>query len=423
MEPKEALSATRTVLVLRNWAWYRGNAANFLCMACHMSATLLPLFWKRQGFIDQEIGWLAAGFSLAAIGTRAKLGDWMERWGRRPFLLLGCVLLTLLPLAYQLLGVDFLPWFLIRVMQGAGLAFYITAILTWVADLSPPEKIGQLQGIFGVSGLLGSAVGPMVAESIYQLYGFDKMFLAIGLAGAVSVSLVATLPETRVVGDPSGESADHRMKFRTHRAMVTVTLAFGWMVGTIITFLAPYTDSVNLPKVGLYYAGFALASVTVRLVSGSFIDRVSASRMVGVSGGLMVLSGLGLACLETYPNTAVLFSAAILNGVGHGFLFPGLSAYTVRRSDKRRRGAGLALFTGMFDGGILLGSVASGYISAHFGYPWAYGTAASLLLAALPVFAALDESVEPIEAPHLGSLHVDQDLEGIAGGGRDAASF
>ncbi len=411
---------TRTLFDLRNLAWYRGNAANFLCMACHMSATLLPLFWKRQGLIDQEIGWLAAGFSLAAIGTRAKLGDWMERWGRRPFLLLGSVLLTLLPFAYQLLGVEFLPWFLIRVTQGVGLAFYITAILTWVADLSPPEKIGQLQGIFGVSGLLGSAVGPMVAESIYQLYGFEEMFLAVGLAGAIAVGLVATLPETRLPGNGSNDSADHRMRFRTHRAMVAVTLAFGWMAGTIITFLAPYTDSVNLPRVGLYYAGFALASVTVRLVSGSFIDRVSASRLVGVSGGLMVLSGLALACLGTYPNIALLFSAAILNGVGHGFLFPGLSAYTVRRSDSRRRGAGLALFTGMFDGGILLGSVASGYISAHFGYSWAYGAAALLLLTSLPIFISMDESVEPIPA---SLLHVDQHLERVPGGGRDAASF
>ena len=47
---------------MRNWAWYRGNAANLLTMACQMSVvTLLPLYWKRHGLEDYEIGWLAAG--------------------------------------------------------------------------------------------------------------------------------------------------------------------------------------------------------------------------------------------------------------------------------------------------------------------------------------------------------------------------
>lgn len=43
------------------WVWCRGNIANFLTLACQMSiVTLLPLYWRRHGLEDAEIGWLAA---------------------------------------------------------------------------------------------------------------------------------------------------------------------------------------------------------------------------------------------------------------------------------------------------------------------------------------------------------------------------
>ncbi len=355
-----------------------------------MAMALLPLYLKRQGFEDWEIGWLAAGFSFSAIVARTKLGDWLEDWGRRPFLILGALLLAVLPGTYHLLGNQFLPWVLVRLVQGAGLAFYITSILTWVADRSPVDKIAAQQGVFGVSGLLGAAVGPIAAEAVYQTAGFAAMFQAIGATGLLAVLLSASLPETRsrTEGEPLRAA---RLNFSEHRATLCVTIPFGWFVGTVIAFIAPYCDSVGIDKVGLYFAGFALASVTVRLVSGSFIDKVRINRLVGLNGGMLVLSGLTLACLNNYPLLALLFGAALLNGIGHGFLFPGLSAHTVRKTSPKQRGAGIALFTGTFDAGILLGSVASGYISQQFGYSGAFLTASLLLLASLPLFAKLND--------------------------------
>lgn len=376
---------------MRDWAWYRGNAANFLTMACHMSVvTLLPLFWKRQGLSDGEIGWLAAGFSVSAILARSCLGGWLDQQGRRPFLYLGCLLLTTLPLSYPFWGHRFFPWCALRVLQGAGYGLYITAILTWVADRSPPDRIAQGQGVFGVSGLLGSAVGPMACEAIYQLYGFRPMFWSLGVAGLLATALMTSLPESSP-SEPLHETSlpVAGLRWADHRATVGVTIPFGWVVGTIITFIAPYGDSLELPSVALYFVGFALASISVRLGSGGFIDRISPTRLVYMAGGLIALSALALAGLHLAPMTGVLFCAALLNGIGHGFLFPGLSAHTVRLAGAQQTGAGIALFTGLFDSGVLLGSVTSGYISQTFGYPSAFLVAGLLLLAALPAFGAL----------------------------------
>lgn len=373
--------------------------------------TLLPLYWRRHGLEDAEIGWLAAGFSMAAIAVRAGLGGWLERWGRRPFLYLGALLITVFPVVYPLWGMQTGPWLLLRLLQGAGYAFYITAILTWVADSSPPDRIALRQGVFGVSGLLGSAAGPMAAESLYKLYGFPTMFRVVGAAGLVAVCLAATLPESAPARSPK-DPPRVALRWQDYRAMIFVTVPFGWVVGTVMTFIAPFGDSLRLPSVALYFVGFALASVSVRLSSGGFIDTVRPARLVQISGALLALSALTLACLGYSPGTVLLFSAAILNGVGHGFLFPGLAAYTVRRAGPSGRGPALALFTGVFDSGVLMGSVFSGYLSQWRGYPSAYVFAGLLLLSALPIFTVLDRSPQPI-APsllHFDALEVEREL-------------
>ena len=368
--------------------------------------SLLPLYWRQHHLSDADVGWLAAGFSLTAIIARTWLGDWLETWGRRAFLYLGALLLTALPLAYSNWGLEFLPWFAIRCLQGAGYGFYMTAILTWVADRSPSDRIAQRQGVFGVSGLLGSAIGPVTAEAITKAYGFSTMFWAVGAAGLVATALAASLPESRTSAGGIPQKANTALKIRPrdHLAMLIVTFPFGWVAGTVLTFVAPLVDSVGLPGVGTYFVGFAFASVTVRLVSGSFIDRLPASGLVTVSASLLGLSALCLAALPRYPEVALLFSAAVLNGTGHGFLFPGLAAYTVRRTSSRQRGAGLALFTGTFDSGNLMGALAAGYISHELGYTKAFLLAALLLLLSLPFFRKADQTSSPIDPD---ALHVD----------------
>jgi len=359
-------------------------------MCCHMSATLLSLYWKENGFEDWEIGWMAASFSSAAILSRWGLGKGMERWGRRPFLVAGAAMLHFPPLAYPFMGDRFELWILARLIQGFGLGIYITAILTWVADISPPEKIGQMQGVFGVSGLLGAAAGPFAFEKIYLNFGFQHMFHWLFATGVACWMLACTLPETRVKQDELPQSVSPELRVGDHLATVVVSIPFGWVVGTIISFIAPFTKTLHMEKVGLYFSGFAVASVAVRVFAGPLIDKLSINSLVVGSGSMMAGCSLAIGSLVYAPSPGLLLLAATFNGIGHGFLFPGLSSYIVKRSEPRKRGAGLALFTASFDGGILLGGLCSGYISQGYGYPTAFIASALLMLCSLPAFVVIN---------------------------------
>lgn len=379
---------------MRRWVWIVANLANFFSMSCHMSATLLPLYLQESGFREGEIGWLAASFSSAAIATRLGLGFGLERYGRKPFLIVGSLLLNATFGLYGFLEPEFNHWLAIRLIQGIGLACYITAILTWVADQSPPEQIGRLQGVFGVSGLLGSAFGPWLSERVLQQSGFEAMFLTVFGGGILCTLLVLWLPESRptqgrALLDPTGP-----ITLRAHLPVILVTFPFGWLTGTILTFLAPFVKLVHVSSVGSYFAGFAVASVAVRVFFADAIDRWRPRNLVLLSGGSLALGGLTIASLALFPHTETLIAASLLNGMGHGFLFPGLSTHVVRRTSADQRGAGLALFTGTFDFGILTGALVAGYLAQEFNYSAAFLVAAGLLLASLPTFNRLSRSSE-----------------------------
>jgi DHA1 family tetracycline resistance protein-like MFS transporter len=49
---------------------------------------LLPFYAKRFHASEWQIGLLFASFSLAQMVAAPVLGDWSDRWGRRPVLIL-----------------------------------------------------------------------------------------------------------------------------------------------------------------------------------------------------------------------------------------------------------------------------------------------------------------------------------------------
>jgi len=70
------------------------------------------------------------------------------------------------------------------------------------------------------------------------------------------------------------------------------------------------------------------------------------------------------------PSVSTVFQGlvAAVSGTGHGFLFPSLSALILDRAGKERGGMAMAMFTGAFDMGLVIGAAAFGFVAEHLGY-------------------------------------------------------
>ncbi len=155
---------------------------------------LLPFYAQRFNASEWQIGLLFASFSAAQLLAAPILGDWSDRYGRRPVLILSLLgsaaSFVMLALAPNLLWL-----FLARLLDGFT-GGNITTARAYIADISPPEKRAKNFGLIGAAFGLGFILGPALGGGL-AVYG-----LAVPAWAAAAISLIATgyaffaLPET-----------------------------------------------------------------------------------------------------------------------------------------------------------------------------------------------------------------------------------
>lgn len=349
-------------------SYWLANLANLLCFGGHGVMVLLPLYLERNGLEPWEIGVVGGAFSLTAVATRFELGGWLDQHGRRRFFRLGSALMAVMCLGYLVLPPTTGIMAALRALQGVGVALYATATWTWIADCAPPGRMAELQGIFGISGLLAGALGPICGEQILTETNFDGMFWLAAALGGAGFLVLLPLPEAAGLETRIPRRGDFFRLLSSPRltSMLIGTLPFGLGIGLLYTFVAPFVAGHDM-AVAPFFAAQASMSITVRILAGRAADRLGPARIIPLG---LAVQGLGLALLFPleHGGTPLVILAGLLNGAGHGAVFPALSLLTLQRTELRERGTGMAVFTAVFESGLFLGAFGSGFLATSQGY-------------------------------------------------------
>lgn len=159
-------------------AFFAMSAANLSCLSSFGIFFLFPLFITAHGGDQVDIGLIMGAFTLSSVLCRPWISDMIDRLGRKKSYAAGSAIMAIMPLAYLFfrpgtpLDRFYLPLLVIRVVHGIGFAICITAAFTCIADIIPHERLNGGLGIFGISGLAGTALGPFIAEVIINRAGF-----------------------------------------------------------------------------------------------------------------------------------------------------------------------------------------------------------------------------------------------------------
>lgn len=352
---------------------------------------LLPDYLQAQHMTKSKIGLIDGSFWLISIFVQPWLGQRLDKDGRKLYLLLGSFLMALAAASYAFVPVELVPMLVARLIHGFGFACYLTASWTWVADFSPPSKVGQFFGIFGISGMLAGAIGPGAAEYVVARDNFDHLFFwgagAIFTGCLVLTTLSDRVPEpTSKVKPPDFFSL---VRAQSLRGMVIGSIAFGIAIGSLFAFIAPYLTTLELDGVGWMFAATTLASGASRIYAGQMTDRLGPAKMIGPSIFLLAVGCYGLAHVGDAGRyaMAVLVASGLSAGLGYGVIYPALNAVAIERLDSATRGRGLALVTASVDSGSFTGAAVSGFVADHWGFPVAFQTISILLVLFLVGFA------------------------------------
>jgi MFS family permease len=314
----------------------------------------------------------------------------MDERGRRVVILAGGVLNVVVCLFYLTVrGLG--PWvYLVRLLHGLAEATLFAAFFTQAADIIPASRRTEGIALFGVSGMLPIALGGVIGDLILTRASYGALFAAS--AGLAAASLMLSLPLRDRA--PTPDELPNRGFFA---AVVQGDLRPVWFLGTVFatalaayfTFLKTFVMETGIGSVGGFFTAYALSAVLLRLFFAWLPERVGPKRVLFCA---LTLLALGLALLGRAAGNATILLAGTLCGLGHGFVFPILSALVVVRARPSERGAALSIFTALFDAGVLIGGPTLGAVIALGGYPVMFTTAAMMVVVGSAAFAVWDRA-------------------------------
>jgi MFS family permease len=360
-------------------------AANLFTVSSFGAFYLFPLFISSHGGSKADIGVAMGSFALASVVFRPWISQMIDRLGRKRSYTLGSLLMTAMPLTYLFLdgqvGDFYGPLVFFRVFHGAGLAICFTAVFTYVADIIPTSRLNEGLGMFGVTGLSGLAIGPILGEVAINHMGFRGFFWVASIMAAFG--LLAHLPISESHRSSSSMSNPSFFAVLRRRKIFTVAILsamFGFGLSASGGFVAPLAADRHLGPISIYYLCYSFSAVLTRFFGGRLADRVGERRLLPHG---MALTGLGLLTVVVPGGVGILAVAGLMSGGGHGFLFPSLNAIAVRDEPYHLRGKITGAFTGGIDMGAFVGSIILGYVGDWLGFE------ALFLVAGLTLFAGL----------------------------------
>ncbi|MEF3303730.1 MFS transporter [Paenibacillus sp. GYB003] len=354
--------------------------ALFLFASLYLLLPTLPLFIKRLGGSEAEVGLAAGVFTLTAVVFRPVVGGLLDRYGRRPFLLAGLLVFAVSMALYDwIAGVAVL--LALRVLHGAGWAFSSTAVGTAITDVIPASRRGEGMGWFGMAMTLAMAVGPTLGIWAMERLTFSGLFALAAVLAAAALLLALRL---NVPFQPNrAPGGGWRALLDKSALPVTATVFFlAFVYGGITAFTPLFAESVGANP-ATFFLVYAIALTAIRPVAGKLSDRYGTSVVIVPA---LVVTASALLVLAAAGGTAGIVAAAVLYGIGFGAAQPALQAANLLLAHPERRGAATASFMTAFDLGIGIGSIGLGSVSQYAGYPALFATGAGSVVVSFVIF-------------------------------------
>jgi MFS family permease len=371
-----------------------------LCFATNLSQGIafnlflhLPGYLHDLGASDVEIGAITSLTALAAIALRPPVGRAMDRHGRRPVILWGGALHGIATAAY--LAVERIGPLLyaVRVFHGLAEALLFSALFAYAADRVPASRRTQGLALFGVSGLLPISLGGWLGDVLLPVRGFEGLFLLATALALVSFGLSFRLrEEKRPPAAPEvAVGARAALRQRELRPLWLVGTVFSIALTAFFVFVKRFVDETGIGSVGLFFTAYTGAALALRLFLSWLPDRVGPKRVLAPA--LLALAS-GFFVMTVAVDESSLVAAGLLCGVGHGFTFPIVFGLVVTRTPEENRGTALALFTALFDLGVLVGGPLFGFVIERFGFAAMYAGAGAGIVVGAALFFAWDARIE-----------------------------
>ena len=343
--------------------------------------TAVPRFVAGPlGAGNVAVGIVVGAFSVSAFFLRPWVGGLGDRRGRKPLMLIGAGIFAISVLGYSLTTSP-ATLSALRLLTGAGEAFFFVGMVTAFTDLAPEERRGEAMSLASLSLYVGIGVGPLLGELAIERLGFTAAWLLAAGAGVLALAVVLRTPETRpavVVADPPAPR--HRLVHPAGLVPGVVLMASILGMAGFLAFVPLYALDIGMSGSRLVLLTFAAVVVAIRSAGARLPDELGPARATRMA---LALSAVGLTVAGMWRTPTGLMIGAIALGVGVALLTPSVFALAVEQVPPQERGAVIGTTSAFLDLALGLGPAGLGFVAAALGRPGTFLAGAAAAAAGL----------------------------------------
>jgi MFS transporter, YNFM family, putative membrane transport protein len=279
----------------------------------------------------------------------------------------------------------------LRIFQGLLIPAMLTALMTYVSQMSTGTSIQRSMGIYIAATILGGFLGRTISGALATQFGWRSSFVVLAISMFGCFVLLARLKSSSAVemARPRPELVWKILRqplfLRCYLGVFCLFLVFAAMMNFIPFRLTEISRQASSLRIGLMYSGY-LMGLTCSLLA------VRIGRLLGGEVRAMI-TGFGLFGLTligfAWPNPPLLFVMMFLF-CGAMFLVHATASGWLNKLAGGSKGVVNGLYVAFYYGGGVVGSSVPGFI--YQGYGWSgflYALAVVALSGCLLIFSCL----------------------------------
>ncbi len=322
-------------------------------------------FVKVGGGSEGDLGWIVAAGMVGSLVMRWAQAVGIDSLGPRSIWFLSALGFAAGSLAHLWIESARGPAvYAAQVVLRTSIAGVFGASITFISSRVPVVRVAEVIGMLGTSGFVGMMGGTLLGDWVFgpepsTRAEVNRMFLIAAALGLVTC--VASLLATAGAGNGRRRRVPPLTglvrRYRPGLPLLGVALGVGIGVGLPHNYLRPYTQTLGIPGIMVFFWVYAPVALVTRLLTRRWPSQFGLRRMIV----------LGFACLGASTLLYLVVDSrwwlvvpAVFAGMGHAFLFPSVTAAGATCFPRRYRGLGVTMMLSMYDLGNLVGAPLAG---------------------------------------------------------------
>lgn len=286
----------------------------------------------------------------------------------------------------------------LRIVHGAGFVLLVSASMAMLVHLIPKDRSAEGFGFVSISVLVPYAVMPLATESLMRHVGNEAMiYRGVTLLAVPAFLLLLVLRKrlkSRLAGAdgslvrrPTMEEIRGNLKAPGIIVLLAMNLFLYLCYASVFFFVKGSVAGSPVTDIGSFFTISTLVMIALRLVGGSFFDRIDKIIALEVFTFLLVPFFVMLGKVD---SDGMLQLLAVCYGLSMGFIMPLLNSVLFLASPPHLRGVNTNLALFIMDAAFFLSPCAGGaFIASGGSYGSLFRVCAGFLVVNLVLLAVM----------------------------------